>query len=95
MQWLVVDEKGMVAGYTLRQQDGKRKAAEALRSLNYHVIGMGDSYNDLSMLMAAHQGILFRPPDSIRSEYPDLPVATTYPELRGLLAPLLNGRPEG
>jgi len=91
---LAIDGQGMISGYTLRQADGKRKAIEALRSLNYRVIAMGDSYNDLSMLAAAHAGILFRPPDSIRAEQPQFPVATTYDALRDLLTSHLAAGPQ-
>src|SRR6056297_251938 len=32
---LEIDENGAISGYVLRQQDGKRKTVQALRSLNY------------------------------------------------------------
>jgi len=47
---LVIDENNMIVDYKLRQADPKRKTAEALQSMNYQVIGMGDSYNDINML---------------------------------------------
>ncbi len=78
-----------VTGYTLRQPDGKKKAALALQQLNYEVIAMGDSYNDISMLQAADHGILFRPPENVVAEFPDLPVANGYDEIKTVLEPLL------
>jgi len=78
-----------VTGYTLRQADGKKKAALALRQLNYEVIAMGDSYNDIHMLQAADHGILFRPPENVIAEFPDLPVTNGYEEIKALLTPLL------
>ena len=91
---LQTDGRGMISGYTLRQPDGKRKAIQALGSLNYQVIAMGDSYNDLSMLTTAHQGILYCPPPSIEAEYPQFPVAKDYRELRGLLESHLDADPK-
>ena len=79
---LTISADGSISGYRLRQQDGKRKAVEALRSLNMQVIAAGDSYNDISMLTAADGGVLFKPPENITLEYPDFPVATEYTDLR-------------
>ena len=55
---LSVSNDGSISGYNLRQQDGKQKVALALKSLNYRVIAIGDSYNDITMLKAADHGIL-------------------------------------
>lgn len=86
---LEVDGKGAISGYVLRQPDGKRKAIEALKSLNYQVIAMGDSYNDITMIQTADMGILFQPPENVRAEHPNLPVANGYEDLKKLLRPML------
>ena len=78
-----------VTGYTLRQTDGKQKATLALQQLNYEVIAMGDSYNDISMLQAADHGILFHPPENVIAEFPDLPVTNGYDEIKAVLGQLL------
>jgi len=75
---LQADKAGFIRGYRLRQKDGKRKAVEALRGLGFWVRAVGDSYNDLSMLKAAQEGILFNPPASIRKSHPSFPVARDY-----------------
>lgn len=72
---------GRIVDYHLRQENGKRHAVEAFRSLNYEVYATGDSYNDLTMLLAADQGAFFRPPDSITRENPEIPVYREYEEL--------------
>ncbi len=87
---LVVAPNGTVTDYRLRQQDGKRKSVEALKSLNYTVIAMGDSYNDISMLKAADHGILFRPPAKIAAEYPGFPVTSRYDELKPIYEKILT-----
>lgn len=79
---LQIDDAGRVRGYTLRQQDAKRRAVEALRSLEFRTVAAGDSYNDTSMLAAAHAGILFRPPANVVADFPQFPVTTTYAELQ-------------
>ena len=82
---LLVDETGRVTGYKLRQADAKRKTVNALRSLDYRVVAFGDSYNDIGMLQAADQGILFSPPDNVVAEYPEFPVTRNYEELKRLI----------
>jgi phosphoserine/homoserine phosphotransferase len=79
---LSIDSDGMIADYNLRQQDGKQKVARALQNLNYQVIAIGDSYNDITMLKAAENGILFRPPNNVKAEFTQFPVAVTYDELK-------------
>jgi phosphoserine / homoserine phosphotransferase len=79
---LEVDAGARITGYRLRIDDGKRRAVEALRALAFRVVAAGDSYNDTTMLGAAHAGILFRPPANVIAEFPQYPVTTTYPELR-------------
>lgn len=79
---LTIDEGGAITGYTLRQTDGKRKVVQAFKELNYRVLAMGDSYNDVAMLKEAHQGVLFCPPRNVIDEYPQFPVARTYDDLR-------------
>jgi phosphoserine/homoserine phosphotransferase len=79
---LEIDATGRIAGYRLRQPDGKKKAVAALHALEYRVIAAGDSYNDTAMLAEAEAGILFRPPDNVIAEFPQFPVTRTYAELR-------------
>jgi phosphoserine/homoserine phosphotransferase len=83
---LEVAADGRVVDYRLRQKDGKRKVVEGLQSMNFKVVAMGDSYNDVTMLQAAERGFLFRPPANVVDEYPQFPVTTAYSELKPLVA---------
>jgi len=87
---LVTDGDGAITGYNLRQQDGKKKVALALKSLNYRVIAIGDSYNDITMLQAADHAILYRPPENVMQEYTEFPAVFTYAELRQRLLEIMN-----
>lgn len=86
---LTIDAEGAVADYNLRQPDAKKKSVQAFKSLNYKVIAMGDSYNDIAMLKEADHGILFRPPQNVIDEYPELPVTTEYAEVRNRIEEIL------
>ncbi len=83
---LNIDADGHVVGYTLRQADPKRHAVQAFQGLHYQVVATGDSYNDISMLRQANAGFLFQPSEKVTRDHPDLPVATTYDELRAKFA---------
>ncbi len=87
---LKVAPDGQVVDYLLRQPDGKRKVVEGLQSMNFKVVAMGDSYNDITMLQKAERGFLFRPPANVISEYPDFPVTSDYSELKPLVAQALK-----
>ena len=87
---LEIDASGAITGYRLRQNDGKRFVAKALQGLNFQVIAMGDSYNDISMIQTAERGILFCPPDNVKAEYPQYPVVEDYAALKVILSPLLE-----
>jgi phosphoserine/homoserine phosphotransferase len=75
-------ETSQIKNYVLRQNDQKRKAVIALKGLNFHILSMGDSYNDLSMLEEAHSGIFFKPTKQITEERPEFPVTQNYEELK-------------
>ena len=77
---LEVDADNMITGIKMRLIDGKRKAIDALRELNFRTFAAGDSYNDLTMIRKADCGCLFRAPENILKEEPDLKLCTTYEE---------------
>jgi len=82
---LVIDNKGSIIDFHLRQEDQKTKAVKALQGLNFKVISAGDSYNDTGMLKQADSGILFCPPESVIKEFPQYPIAKNYIEFKALL----------
>ena len=79
-QLLTADDQ--IIDYRLRIDDQKRKAVNALKSLEFTVVAAGDSYNDTTMLGAAHAGFLFRAPQNVREEF-DFPAIDEYAELLG------------
>ncbi len=87
---LKIDDKGSISDYILRQKNAKKKVVEALQGLNYRVIAIGDSYNDIPMLTNADHGILFNPPGNVKEEYPELPVITTYDKLEVFISELIR-----
>lgn len=82
---LVVADDGKITDYHLRCEKTKLTTVRALQSCGFETIASGDSFNDLAMIQASKAGFLFRAPDSIKADYPDIPSCETYDELLSLI----------
>ncbi len=87
---LTIAPDGTISTYNLRQRNSKEKALLAFKGLSYDTIGIGDSYNDIDMLLKADRGILFRPPPNVVAEFPQLPVCSDYDDLRRIIRDILG-----
>jgi phosphoserine / homoserine phosphotransferase len=87
---LTTDRNGNITDYNLRQKDAKKRVVEAMQSLNYKVISIGDSYNDISMLRQAELGILYNPPQNVIDENSDLKVVKSFKDLKEIISPYLS-----
>lgn len=82
---LIVAPDGKITGYKLRCEKTKLTTVKALQSCGFETIASGDSFNDLAMIQASKAGFLFRAPESIKADYPDIPACETYEELMSLI----------
>ena len=82
---LVVGADGMIEDYRIRVPQSKLSTVRALQSVGFETIASGDSYNDLAMIRASKAGFLFRSPEKIRQDNPDLPACEQYDELLALI----------
>jgi len=87
---LEIDKEGIITDYKIRINEMKKKTVLAFKKLNYEVIAAGDSYNDVSMLLEAKHGILFRPPKRVVDQFPEFPVVNEYDELKNLISEYLG-----
>lgn len=77
-----VDADGYMVGYKLRSQHTKRDTVRGLQScMGVETIAAGDGYNDLEMIRASKAGFLFRAPEKIKAENPDVLALEEYDEL--------------
>jgi phosphoserine/homoserine phosphotransferase len=81
----LIVEDDRIAGYQLRQPNQKQKSVAALKSLNYHVIAAGDSYNDIAMLGEADVGFLIHAPEKVKREFPHFKASESQAELLKLI----------
>lgn len=82
---LIVAPDGEITGYKLRCEHTKLTTVRALQSCGFDTIASGDSFNDLAMIQASKAGFLFRAPESIKRDYPEIPACETYDELLALI----------
>ena len=87
----LVVEQDRIVDYKLRVPDQKKKAVAAFKSLNYHVISAGDSYNDTAMLSEANVGFLIHAPENVKKEFPQFKAVESHAELLKLMKKELNG----
>lgn len=78
---LEVAEDGAITGYKMRVEKSKLSTVKALQSIGFETIASGDSHNDLAMIYASKAGFLFKSPDSIKAENPDLEAFDEYDDL--------------
>ena len=82
---LLPDETGLITGYRLRCPQTKLTTVKALQSCGFDTIASGDSFNDLAMIRASKAGFLFRSPEKIQQDNPDIPACEEYDELLTLI----------
>ena len=78
---LIVGEDGEITGYKMRCEKSKLTTVKALQSCGFDTVATGDSFNDLAMIQAGRKGFLFRAPESIKADYPDVPAYEEYSDL--------------
>ena len=79
---LEVAPDGTITGYRIRTVQSKLSTVKALQSVGFDTIACGDSYNDLGMIRASKAGFLFRSPERIKADNPDLQAFETFDDLR-------------
>ena len=72
---------GEITGFRMRRPESKLTTVRALQSCGFETVAAGDSFNDLGMIKASKAGFLFKSPDSIKADNPDLPAFDEYGEL--------------
>mgnify|MGYP002868940063 CR=1 FL=1 len=77
-----VDADGYMVGYKLRSAHTKLDTVRGLQACGgVETIAAGDGYNDLEMIRASKAGFLFRAPEKIRRENPDVRAIEEYDDL--------------
>ena len=86
---LEITENGEITGIRMRCKESKLTTVKALQSIGFDTIAVGDSYNDLGMILNSKAGFLFRTTTAIRKEYPMLKAFETHEELLDAICQVL------
>ena len=78
---LIVADDGRITGYKMRCEQTKLTTVRALQQAGLDTIAAGDSHNDLGMIKNSTAGFLFKSPESIKAENPDVPAYDAYEDL--------------
>merc|ERR1719373_713088 len=78
--FLEADQDGYIAKLIVRLKEQKVKTVQELQRLNFRIIAVGTSFNDIQMLSAAEKGILYNPSEDVRKAHPEIPVVANFAE---------------
>lgn len=78
---LIVSPSGEILDIRMRCEESKLSTVRALQSVGFETLAVGDSYNDLGMILNSKAGFLFRSTEKIKHDYPHLPAFETYEDL--------------
>ena len=78
---LVVADDGEITGVRMRCEESKLTTVKGLQSIGFDTIAVGDSFNDLGMILASKAGFLFKSTEAIKAAHPELPAYEEFDEL--------------
>ena len=87
---LLFDGEGYVSDYRLRNSCGKASAIFDFQRPGWNVAAVGDSFNDLEMLLAADASFLFRPSSPVLEAGVAFPAIYSFDSLQNSLTPYLQ-----
>lgn len=83
-----VSEEGTIEGCNLRIRGKKERVTQSLKDIGFFVVGVGDSFNDISLLKSCSFPILYRTPDEVTNQFPDAPRVTNLDALKAIIEAL-------
>ncbi|CAK9015743.1 unnamed protein product [Durusdinium trenchii] len=84
------DDEGFLKRLITRLKGQKLKTVQELQRLNFRILAVGNSFNDIDMIHAAEKGVLFRPSEAVKKDHPEIPVVTSYDELKKCIAQVVE-----
>lgn len=78
---LVMNDEGTIVDYQMRCEQSKLTTVRSLQACGMEPICVGDSHNDLGMILNGKAGFLFRTTDAIKREHPEVPAFEEYADL--------------
>jgi phosphoserine/homoserine phosphotransferase len=86
------DKEGYMNHLIIRLKSQKLRTVEELQRLNFRIIAVGASFNDIGMLKAADEGMFFNPSASLSQAYPEIPMINGYGALKKKISEIVARR---
>ena len=80
------DADGRILGYRLRIRGQKDNVARSLKEIGFHIVAIGDGFNDELMLRMADDAVLYRAPEELARRIPAGHRASDFEELRRIVS---------
>jgi phosphoserine/homoserine phosphotransferase len=80
------------AGWGSTSSFQKTKAVEEFQRLNFRIIAVGSSFNDIGMLKAAEEGMFFNPSENLSLAHPDISTVKGYDALKKKISEIVARR---
>jgi phosphoserine/homoserine phosphotransferase len=81
-----VDAEGRIHGYRLRIRGRKDNVVRSLKEIGFHIVAIGDGYNDEFMFRVADDAILYRAPADLAARIPGGHQASSFEDLHRIIA---------
>jgi phosphoserine/homoserine phosphotransferase len=88
------DKDGYMNKLIIRVKGQKLRTVEELQRLNFRIIAVGSSFNDMDMMYAAEQGILFNPSNAVKEKHSRFPAVANYEELKTKILEIVSEKSE-
>merc|ERR1719456_568125 len=80
--FLAADHDGFLCEHVVRVHGQKRMAVEEFQQLNFKVLAIGHSFNDIPMLKTAEEAILFKPSEHLVEAHPEITAVHNWDGLK-------------
>lgn len=90
-----LDAGGSLCGFKLRIRGQKERIVSGFKSAGFPVAAMGDSLNDLSLLKSCDYPLLYRPVESLRTQFPDAAIAVNLDDALAILQEFVRREENG
>jgi phosphoserine/homoserine phosphotransferase len=81
-----VDPEGRILAYRLRIRGRKDNVVRSLKDVGFHIVAIGDGFNDEHMLRIADDAVLYRAPEELARRVPGGHRARDFDDLRRIVA---------
>lgn len=89
--FIETDAEGYMTRHVVRHVGQKKASVEEFQRLNFRIIYIGHSFNDIPGLQAADYGVLLKPSDQVAKAHPEIQQAQDFEQLKLKIQEAIKG----